>query len=414
MTGRILVIACTLAALSSWLSGASALPDGGANPRAWLPPGAPSPDDGPSTAIFPPQKLGILFDHRKHVKDLKLSCGACHDKAAASTSAADRLLPGPATCDPCHKTDHSDLGAVRRDTSALGQCALCHREFTGTAAASVAPTDVPAANMRFNHKAHADRNIGCGQCHGSVEQMELATRDQLPRMAGCLRCHNMPPSAAGGAKSECSVCHLETPDGRLRTGFPTGQMKPPQWLHNAQHASDFIRTHKRAAADDSQFCGRCHSESYCTDCHDGKVRPRHVHPNDWISMHPVAAQLNNPRCTSCHAGQSFCLDCHTRAGVTKSGPNAQGYRFHPSGWVDLTSSRAAGRHGWEAKRNLAACVSCHTERDCASCHATTGRSGLGLNPHPAGFASDCASRLRRNSRPCLVCHDPSDLGTRCR
>jgi hypothetical protein len=411
MNVRLLVVACSLAALASSLRPAAASP----TDRAWLPPGTTSPDDGPSTAIFPTQRIGIRLSHKKHVKDLRVSCLVCHAVAATSTSADDRLLPAPAACDACHKSDHSNLGAVRGDASDLDRCALCHLPNAGTASGLLAPTNVPRPNMRFNHKAHLDRNIRCGQCHGSVEKFDLATRTQLPQMAGCFRCHNMPASARGGAKSECSVCHLEGPDGRLRTAFPSGEMKPPAWLHNSKHASDFIRTHKRVAADDGAFCGRCHTESSCTDCHDGKVRPREVHPNDWISMHPAAARNNSPRCTSCHAGQSFCLDCHLRAGVTQNGPNAQGSRLHPSGWVNLASAaRGAGRHGWEAKRNLTACVSCHIERDCAGCHATTGRRGLGLNPHAAGFASNCGAQVRKNSRPCLVCHDPTDLGTRCR
>ena len=68
---------------------------------------------------------------------------------------------------------------------------------------------LPRANLLFNHKAHADRNIGCAQCHGAVDQLELATRDQLPRMRGCFNCHQKPDSASRGeAKSACDTCHF--------------------------------------------------------------------------------------------------------------------------------------------------------------------------------------------------------------
>jgi len=33
---------------------------------------------------------------------------------------------------------------------------------------------------------------------------------------------------------------------------------------------------------------------------------------------------------------------------------------------------------------------------------------MGVNPHPAGFATRCAPALARNARPCLVCHEPGD------
>jgi hypothetical protein len=89
-----------------------------------------------------------------------------------------------------------------------------------------------------------------------------------------------------------------------------------------------------------------------------------------------------------------------------SGPNVSGNKFHPPDWVGSTfSSRGPGHHAWEAQRNLNACVSCHTERDCAICHASTGRGGLSVNPHGGSMASQCASQFRRNPRPCLVCHE---------
>ena len=224
-------------------------------------------------------------------------------------------------------------------------------------------------------------------------------------MKGCFGCHAMTGAAQGAAKSECHTCHLTDPGGQMKLLFSTGELKPPRWLGNAQHTADFIERHKRVAADNSALCASCHTERYCTDCHDGRVRPRTVHPNDWISMHPIAARQNNPRCTSCHQEQSFCLECHQRIGVAMSGPNAALARFHPPGFGAL-GGRGPGHHAWEAQRNLNACVSCHTERDCAICHAATGRGGLAVDPHPPSFRATCATQLRRNGRPCLVCHEP--------
>jgi hypothetical protein len=141
-----------------------------------------------------------------------------------------------------------------------------------------------------------------------------------------------------------------------------------------------------------------------------------VHPNDWISMHPIAARHDNPRCTSCHQEEQFCLTCHQRIGVTMSGPNVSANKFHPPDWVgSLSATRGPGHHSFEAERNLNACVSCHTERDCAICHASTARGGLSINPHRGMFLTECATQFRRNARPCLVCHDvDSEVLARCR
>jgi len=415
MTGRVLVLVCVVAALAGIFRparaakaehGLHALYNDKPVPGAWLPPGATEPDTGPSSIIFPPQKITLRFNHKKHVKEVGANCNTCHAKAKTSKSADDSLLPAGTTCDACHDTDHSDKKAVKPGGEDMGKCEFCHLGYRPNLPNQVTPSEFPKPNMRFNHKAHLDKNIQCGQCHGSVEQLELATRDQLPRMKGCFGCHAMTGAAQGGAKNACNTCHLTDAGGQMKVLFSTGELKPPRWLGNAQHTADFIERHKRVAADDAALCASCHTERYCTDCHDGKVRPRSVHPNDWISIHPIAARQNNPRCTSCHQEQSFCLQCHQRLGVAMGGPNSTGAKFHPPGFGAL-NGRGPGHHAWEAQRNLNACVSCHTERDCAICHAAAGRGGLSVDPHPPSFRSNCASQLRRNPRPCLVCHEPS-------
>jgi hypothetical protein len=198
-----------------------------------------------------------------------------------------------------------------------------------------------------------------------------------------------------------------TEGGRLKTAFPSGVMNPPRWLHNAQHSPDFIQRHKMVAANDSQFCANCHKEDFCVGCHDGRVRPRNIHPADYLNLHPVEARLATQRCTSCHREQSFCLSCHQRLGVSMSGATGvrEPGRFHPAQTEWSDAPRRPGHHAFEAMRNLNACVSCHVERDCVVCHGGQGVGG-GFNPHSAGFSASCASQMRRNPRPCFVCHDP--------
>lgn len=410
--------------------GLAPLPGGARVPEYDRPPGAAAGDGGPSPVIFPAQKLAIRFNHKRHVRELKLSCTTCHDKAKTSRNSADSLIPRGTRCDGCHSSDHRDPNAVRSDPAELiSQCAFCHVGYRADQPNRVERLSIPAPNLKFNHAVHLARNIQCAQCHGNVDALELATRDQLPRMRGCFGCHQMPVPARGQARGECTTCHLSERGGTMiKTQFATGTLAPPRWLHDAGHGPDWLERHKRIAGADSQFCATCHTESYCAECHDGRVRNRKVHPNDWISMHPMAARELNPNCTSCHRLQSFCIGCHQRAGVTLSGPYANFAgrgTFHPSDthpgtnqrlWTD--PPRTSMHHSWEAQRNLNACVSCHVERDCTVCHASArvgGRGfgggntiGAGVNPHPPGFRDRCSTALHKNARPCLVCHDPAD------
>ncbi|MGD0675556.1 MAG: cytochrome c3 family protein [Polyangiaceae bacterium] len=395
------------------LHGLAPLPDDRQVPRAMLPPGADDPDMGPSDVVFPTQHITVRFNHAKHVgKDIGATCKTCHAAAYRSASAKDTLTPSGEVCDACHSTDHSNKAAVKVGDDATGQCAFCHLGYRATDGNAVAPVEAPRANLLFNHKAHVDRNIGCSQCHGAVSELELATRDQLPRMAGCFRCHQAPDAASRGeAKSACDTCH---PRGNARgtliqTVFASGALLPPRWLHNAEHTPDFIARHKWVAADDSQFCANCHKEDFCTDCHDGRVRPRTIHPNDYLNMHAIEARMATQRCTSCHEQQSFCLDCHLRVGVAESSPpNAKDSgRFHPPKSIWSDPPARPGHHAFEAEKNLNQCVSCHTERDCVQCHGAGG-IGAGFNPHTSGFVGGCATQFKRNPRPCYVCHEQTD------
>jgi hypothetical protein len=386
------------------------LPGGAQVPEAWRPPGALPGDGGPSHVIYPAQTLGVRFDHRRHV-GLGATCTTCHERAKTSKRSADSLLPGGTRCDGCHGTNHRTR-EVAAGPDLIGQCGYCHVGYRPGDGTKVARLVIPAPNLRFDHAVHAARGVECKKCHGSVESLELATVDQLPRMRACLECHQRKAAKAGEASGACPTCHLTEKSGSLRTAFATGSLLPPAWLHDSEHGPDFIERHKRVAGNDSRFCANCHQERFCTGCHDGRVRPRRVHPNDFLSMHPVAARRNDPACTSCHQEQSFCLGCHQRAGVSMSGPlgnlGTRG-RFHPPPSVWSDRPRGPGHHAWEAERNISACVSCHVERDCATCHATAAAGGAGVaNPHPPGFGSRCGRALRTNARPCLVCHDPSD------
>ncbi|MDB4946608.1 MAG: Cytochrome c family protein [Labilithrix sp.] len=373
-----------------------------------LPPGADPGDPGPSKAIFPPQKLTIRFDHKLHAAQ-GASCTTCHPGAVTSTSVADHLTPKGTTCDGCHGTKHDDPNHVAAGPEANGACVTCHLGYHEGDGNKVARFEIPRANMRFDHRTHAARNIGCAQCHGDVQEIDLATRDQLPRMRGCIGCHQHPDAAArGDAKAACETCHLPAgpqEGGRIRTMFPSGTLEPPRWLHNAQHTPDFLQRHKLVAASDSQFCASCHKEEYCTACHDGRVRPRSIHPSDYLNMHAVEGRLATQKCTSCHQEQSFCLGCHQRVGVATSGGAKDSGRFHPPKSIWSDAPRRPGHHAFEANRNLNACVSCHIERDCVVCHGGQGIGG-GFNPHGGGFVGGCAAQLRRNPRPCYVCHDP--------
>lgn len=355
-----------------------------------------------STLVYPEQRIALRMDH-SHPAHVRLQCTRCHQDVLESQSARDLLVPREEACAPCHD-DRLD-----REQPSEDACGYCHVGYDADTPLVVPASDFPTARLTFDHQLHARRGVACLRCHDSVQQAALATRSQLPTMEQCLECHG---GARPTAATACSTCHETEPDGVLRTEYPEGQMNPPRWLGGAHHDRDFLVRHRWVAADEGALCASCHRERECRDCHDGNVRPPRVHANDFLSIHPVQARRDEPRCASCHSAQTFCGECHARLGLAmvSSGSVAAGARYHPPAerWV-----RGPAEHGREARRSMSACVSCHVENDCVRCHGAAG-IGTGLSPHGPGFRARCGDILRRNARACGTCHgDLEALAGRC-
>lgn len=356
-----------------------------------------------SRIVYPPQRIAIRMDHSEPAHR-KLRCVRCHEGAGRSRRAADSLIGGEASCRPCHDD------RITRDDPSKERCGYCHVGYGEDGARRVPESSFPTARLRFSHAAHVRfGGMKCLECHRGVDRATVGTRAHLPTMRSCMRCHG---GARPSAPSECRTCHLTRADGKLRTRWPEGQMTPKPWQRGMHHDREWLVRHRWVAADHGSACASCHRERDCEDCHDGRVTPDRVHPNDWLTIHPQMARRNEPQCTSCHTTQSFCTECHARLGISQmAAPRVRaGARYHPptSQWV-----RGPSLHAREARRAMSQCASCHAERDCVQCHGAAG-IGVGISPHPPGFASRCGEALARNDRACRTCHgDVAALRRRC-
>jgi hypothetical protein len=379
----------------------------------------------PSPVIFPPQKLPLVFSHKMHLR-FKLQCDFCHDRAESSTSAADVLTPTEEPCRACHKIDRSQ---PHKEAIPEAACEACH---VGTDPEHPQRVEVPAPFIKFNHKVHVDRRIPCERCHQGIDKLEMATRDELPRMPLCLGCHSR-TATAGRAPAACSTCHLTDVDGKVRTALPTGTLVPSGTLRGDAHTPDFAVHHAQVASagDSEKYCENCHRREFCLSCHNGLVKPLLFHGNDYLRIHAVEARKESLYCNACHRSATFCLGCHERAGLTDprtvDAPNSLANahppgRYHPPFEVWTQAPRTPQHHSWQAQRNIRTCVACHREETCMECHSTPGAPGGGagqlfhVSPHPAAYAGSraCTSMAARNGRVCLKCHAPSDPHINCR
>jgi predicted CXXCH cytochrome family protein len=383
-----------------------------------------SEDGSPSTIIFPAQVVPLTFSHAKHLgRDPELQCVECHDKAADSRSAVDRLTPTEDACAMCHPIDRTqpDLVIAGKPPTA---CKACHPGWdpAGPLNQPVARVAIPTPNLKFSHAAH--KTTDCKTCHGDLaaEGVGLATRDQLPRMRLCLGCHDDTRGA-----SACTTCHLSDGAGRVRTSLPDGQLQPSGRLEGDAHDPDFRMHHAQAAKGSGDYCANCHAERFCSDCHQGVAKPMDFHGSDYVLIHAVEARRGVPDCSACHRQASFCVGCHERSGVgaridvagrgtpglsdfVPKGPG--GERFHPGNYA-VSNGRGAQSHSRDYQRNPQACVSCHREDFCIACHngednslPSPARNGAKFDPHPLSWrnSAQCEALIKRNGRMCLRCH----------
>jgi hypothetical protein len=313
-----------------------------------------------------------LFPHRAHVV-AGVSCVRCHAGVEQAADEGPLHVPDDASCASCH------------EPHAKGSCLGCHGDAFATAAVIDART-----HLRFAHRDHAQSSGGgCVTCHRGVAEGDGPLR---PTMSTCWGCHDAEQDAR-----TCDACHVDLEE--------EGTLPESHLVHDG----DWIREHGTRASSAGDLCGSCHTERSCAACHGQSVaelpstmrfdQPTRasVHRAGFASRHAIEARAEPGACATCHA-PSTCQSCHAREGVADLRGSEDGSP-HPAGWVGLTSSE--NEHGRAARRDPAACASCHGgagEQLCVGCHRV---GGVGGSPHPPGWSS----RQAFTDLPCRLCHE---------
>jgi len=121
------------------------------------------------------------------------------------------------------------------------------------------------------------------------------------------------PHELAAGRPMCSECHS--------TDVSKGTLKPYASL---DHTTDFVKNHKYQANQEANSCASCHGQSFCADCHGGKVpmkpatrlsdRPDRIAPHrgDYMTLHRMEGKMDPSSCYTCHgrANNDKCRACH--------------------------------------------------------------------------------------------------------
>jgi len=121
------------------------------------------------------------------------------------------------------------------------------------------------------------------------------------------------PQELGAGRPICSECHS--------SDVAKGAQKPYAAF---DHTPTFVKDHRFQANQDSNTCAACHAQSFCADCHGGKVpmkpstrfsdRPdlQSPHRGDFMAQHRIEGKMDPSSCYACHgrANNEKCAACH--------------------------------------------------------------------------------------------------------
>jgi len=121
----------------------------------------------------------LPFSHALHAGELGLDCRYCHSTVEVASRAA---VPPTDTCMNCH-------AHIRATSPKLLLVRESHA--TGMPIPWVRVHDLPDY-VYFDHAIHVRRGVGCAECHGRVDRMEVVRQVEPLSMSWCLDCHRNP------------------------------------------------------------------------------------------------------------------------------------------------------------------------------------------------------------------------------
>lgn len=274
----------------------------------------------------------------------------------------------------------------------------------------------------FEHRAHALKGINCVECHKGISSAGEGGPLHFPADSDCVRCHTKPHD-----QRACSGCHGES---YVRGGVALAKqrLRFDHAKHLRETRGDCIRCHADVTASAPEVivprmatCFGCHEHRDqwtmrdCDGCHvnlsgDGTLPADHlVHEGDWVHEHGTRAASERDLCSSCHTERQ-CASCHG-VGTVPALPSKLAFDD-----VRLSGLHRAGflaRHADEARADPGLCSTCHGEQSCIDCHTRQNVGGTASgprNPHPPGWLTTGAGggehgvQARIDPMSCASCH----------
>lgn len=146
----------------------------------------------------------VAFSHYAHAGVVGTDCRYCHTSVDQSHFAN---IPPTETCVTCHTQ-------VKRDSPRVQP--IWQSWETGEPILWQRVHDLPDF-VYFNHNVHVNNGVGCTECHGQVNEMEVVWKTEGLFMGWCLDCHRNPEQYLRPAEEVYNM-DWQRPDDQLVLG----------------------------------------------------------------------------------------------------------------------------------------------------------------------------------------------------
>ncbi len=131
----------------------------------------------------------VNYSHVIHVKQNGIECQYCHSGVSKSSYAT---IPPLELCMGCHNMVKTDSEEVKKLANA----------WNNKEPIEWMPVHNLPEHANFNHQRHIKAGVGCQNCHGQVQNMEVVERVSSLKMGFCVSCHR-----DQGVSIDCGLCH---------------------------------------------------------------------------------------------------------------------------------------------------------------------------------------------------------------
>lgn len=275
----------------------------------------------------------------------------------------------------------------------------------------------------FEHRAHVLAGVACTTCHADMDRAGDEGALHFPTDETCTT----------------AACHAKPHDTRSCLGCHGGPFTAPDAIQSKEHLrfshakhdeplrGNCARCHVGVAEGNTRLrppmaaCLSCHQHRDqfttrdCEACHvdletEGSLPASHmVHGPGWDRSHGGAAASSGDVCATCHT-EKQCASCHAAPSAAMIPADL---RFDDPGVPSVHRGGFEARHGDVARVDPGTCSTCHTVERCVGCHANRGVAAMAVSgqvpsPHPPGWigldANEHGRAARRDPASCASCH----------